>query len=240
VNHPLGFVTALPAEGRTLSRRRLGYDCLHRLPSDHWLSVSGTGPANARQAASRLIERGAAALVSWGCAAALDSGLRSGDLILASRILGADGAEYAADAAWRTRIERALSAELTVAAGTLAESAAIVASAADKRALRSATGAVAVDMESAAVAAAAESSGLPFLAVRAVADSASMKLPRSVLVAIDARGAVSLPKLLSYSLVHPAEFVELARLGRAFGAAMKTLGLVADGLGPDLSFFAAD
>jgi adenosylhomocysteine nucleosidase len=89
-------------------------------------------------------------------------------------------------------------------------------------------------MESAAVARVAASAGLPFLVVRAVADHAGMSLPAAVLHALDGRGDVALPRLLGYAIRQPAQFVELARLGRAFGAAAATLRRVRALAGDDL------
>jgi adenosylhomocysteine nucleosidase len=219
----LGFITALPPEAGSLSRRRPGFGDLVALPGGHCLAVSGAGPFHAHQAALRLIGQGVAALVSWGCAAALDPRLNPGDLVLPERILGIDGSAYAVDAEWRDRLIRMLSPAVPTMAGALTESAHIVPGGAEKQALHAATGAIAVDMESAAIARLAHAHGLPFLAVRAVADTAAMKLPDAVIIALNPRGDVRLRKLLGYSVRHPAQFIELARLGRAFGAAMATL-----------------
>ncbi|MGX2041255.1 phosphorylase family protein [Methylocaldum sp. MU1018] len=229
----IGFIVALPAEARTLVRRRAGFDCLLQLPEGHWLTVSGTGPNHAQIAASRLLERNVEALVSWGCAAALDPALRAGDLALPERIVTPEDVEHAVCPDWHERVRQALAPALSVAAGPLLGSPEIIASSAEKRMLHSAKGAIAVDMESAAVAAAARARGVPFLAIRAIADPAGMTLPRSVAVAVDERGDVSLSKLLKYASRHPGEFVALARLGKAFDAAANTLRRTARLLGPD-------
>jgi len=195
--------------------------------------VSGAGPHNARIAAFRLIERKIGALVSWGCAAALDHSLNAGDLVLPERIVTPDGTGHAVSPGWRERAHHALKPTLRITSGPLWGSPEIVASSAEKQMLHSANGAVAVDMESAAVASVAEARGLPFLAVRAIADPACMSLPRSVTVAVDERGDVNLPKLLRHALSHPAEFVALARLGKAFNAAANTLRRTVHLLGSD-------
>jgi adenosylhomocysteine nucleosidase len=232
----VGYIVALPDEARSLSRQRAGFDEIVRLPDDHLLTISGTGPSHASQAAFRLVERGAAALVSWGCAGALAPDLAPGELLIPERIFGADGTEHAADADWHRHILATLGLTLPVGSGALAESREVVFEPVGKRALFDATGALAVDMESAAVARVAQAHRRPFLAVRAVADSAAMALPAAVRVALNPRGDVRLAKLLSYSLRHPVQFIELARLGRAFGAAMATLRRVHDIAGSDLRF----
>jgi adenosylhomocysteine nucleosidase len=232
----VGFVIALPAEARTLGRQRVGFDDLVELPGGHRLIVSGTGPNHAQSAASRLLEHKVDALVSWGCAAALDHSLNAGDLVLPDRIMTPDGIEHAVCPEWHENVRQALAPVLRVTTGPLLGSAEIVASSAEKQELHFTKGAVAVDMESAAVASVATAQSLPFLAFRAIADSACMNLPYSVTVALDERGTVNLTKLLRYALVHPAEFVALARLGKAFYAAASTLRRTAHLLRNDLLF----
>lgn len=221
----VGFIAALPAESRSLYRRGLGFDGVAALPGGHCLTVSGTGPENARRAALRLLDEGVVALVSWGCAAALAPSLKPGDLAVPERILGTDGRVHTVDAEWRGRFVSALTPTISPVAGTLAESPEIVPDPAAKKALHSATGAEAVDMESAAIARVAEARGLPFLAVRAIADSASMRLPHAVMIALTPRGDVRLAILLSQLLRHPGQLGELLGLGRAFGMSMAGLRL---------------
>jgi adenosylhomocysteine nucleosidase len=232
----IGYIVALPEEAQSLVRQRAGFDSLVSLKGGHALTVSGTGPDHARQAALRLIEQGASALLSWGCAGALDPQPQPGQLIIPERIFGADGAILPTDEEWRRRLVASLAPVLFVSGGTLAESPHLVPGPPEKQALFAATGAVAADMESAAIARAAAAAGRPFLAVRAIADSASMALPQAVIASLTPRGNAQLGKLLGYSLRHPAQFIELARLGRAFGAAMATLRQVRELAGTDACF----
>jgi adenosylhomocysteine nucleosidase len=231
----LGFVIALPAEARTLVRQRVCFDDLLELPDGHRLVVSGSGPNHARSAAFRLLEHKVDALISWGCAAALDGSMNAGDLVLPDRILSPDGIEHAVCPEWHDRVRQALAPMLPVTTGLLLGSLKVVANAAEKRELHASKGAVALDMESASVASVANARGVPFLAVRAIADPACMNLPNSVAVAVDERGGVNIPKLLRYALAHPAEFAALARLGKAFYAAANTLRRTAHLLRTDIS-----
>jgi adenosylhomocysteine nucleosidase len=232
----VGFIVALPSEAGSLGARPPGFGGLVDLPEGHWLAVSGAGPDYAFEAACRLLERGVAGLVSWGCAAALAPHLKPGHLILPEFVLGAEGSRQVSHADWRSRLARALSPTLPVHTGTLIESVRIIPGCAEKQALYARTEAVATDMESAAVARVAHSRGLPFLAVRAIADSAAMRLPAAVTAALSPRGDIALTKLLGHSLRHPGQFIELARLGRAFGAAMATLRRVRKLSGADCGF----
>ncbi len=230
----VGFVIALPAEARTLVRRRIRFNELVELPGGHRLIVSGAGPTHAYNAAARLLEHKVGALVSWGCAAALAPTLNAGDLVLPRQILAPDGSRHAVCPEWHERVRKTLAPATRVLTGPLLGNFEIVANAAEKQKLHSTKGAVAVDMESAAVASVATAQGLPFLAVRAIADSADMNLPNAVTVAVDNRGDINLTKLLGYALAHPAEFATLARLGKAFHAAVNTLRRAARRLGTDL------
>lgn len=195
--------------------------------------MSGTGPEAAERAAFRLAEEGVDALASWGCAAALAPGLKPGDLIVPEAVRSADGTVCVPDWEWRRALVEALGAQMPITGGDLAESRGLVADADAKRLLRDATSAAAVDMESAAVGRVAASRNLPFVTVRAIADTAAMHLPAAVLHALDSRGEVALPKLLGYSFRHPGQFPELVRLGRAFDATMTTLRRVRNLAGPN-------
>lgn len=209
----IGIVVALAAEHRSLRRLRDG-DCL--------VAVSGAGAKAAGSVARRLVDEGADALVSWGCAAALAPELEPGDLILPSRIIGADGTPLETTTGWRGSLSARLAGHLPLRDGALAESAEIVSSACAKRALHAATAAVALDMESAAVARVAQASALPFLAIRAIADPAAMEVPGAVSAALE-NGQVRLPKLLVHALLNPRDLIGLAHIGWHFRAALKTL-----------------
>ncbi len=85
---------------------------------------------------------------------------------------------------------------------------------AEKRAAFEATGAHAVDLESAAVARAAARRRIPFAALRAVADPAGRPLPRAALAALDHQGRVGLLRVALTALANPAEFPLLLALAR--------------------------
>lgn len=232
----LGIVIALPAEARSLDRRRVDFASQLELAEGHWLCISGAGPERATEAALALIERRVDGLISWGCAAALAEHLRPGHLVLADRVRGTDDECHVTDAGWRGRLAERLPRHLSQHTGALHESPRIVATHAEKRSLHQATGSLAVDMESAAIARAARASGLPFLAVRAIADHAAMNLPAAVLKALNPRGDVRMGVLLAHIARRPREIPELMALGRAFGAAMRTLGEVRVAAGPNFGF----
>lgn len=228
----IGIVVALPAECRSLGiRLRNKGEAAQPSPSVQ-VMLSGAGPDNARRAAEALAGRGVAALMSWGCCAALAPGLSPGALLLPETLLD-QGRRIASDAAWRQRLHTALSSHLTVCGDTLAQSSGIVATPGDKAALARASGAAAVDMESAAIAQVAIHHRLPFVAVRAVADPLRMELPHCVLENTDADGDTCIGGLLLSLARQPRELPALLSLGRHFAAAMASLRRTAKLADPD-------
>lgn len=231
---PIGYVVALPAECRALTRRRSHRGDLLTLGRHHRVAVAGAGSANATAAAEALVAHGARRLVSWGCAGALAADLAPGQLVLPRALVYADGTATDFDSAWHERLQTGLQARIPVCTGTLAESAAIVASATDKRHLHAATGAIATDMETGAVARTAQRLELPCLAIRSIVDTASVTLPGAAQAALDDHGEIVVSQLLRQLVRNPRQIGALLHLSRAFRAAMQTLTLVAAHAGPDL------
>ena len=227
-----GIVVALPTEGRSLiaPAPRLG-ECV-RLDEHSLVCVCGTGVKRARHAVSVLVERGARGLVSWGCAGGLAPGLRAGDLCLPSTVLDARGEAFDAPAAWRLRAQEALASDFTVRTEPLLTVDRLVASAEEKVTLARTHGAIAVDMETAAVAAGARERRLPFLAIRAIADPSELPLPQALVRATGEAGTVGLARLFGLALLHPAEFAGIVRIARCFRAALRTLSAAAPRMGP--------
>ncbi len=192
-------MVGLAAEARIA--RRLG----------HPVAIGGGGAAGAEQAARRLVADGATALLSFGLCGALDPALRPGALLVPQTVL--DGpARHAADPALAARFGGP-TPHLLLAGETIA------ATAAEKRRLREATGADAIDLESGAVA----RIGLPFAVVRAVCDPADQDLPPAALVALDAKGAIGFFRVLAALAARPAQLPALLALARQAAAARAAL-----------------
>jgi len=217
----------MPQECRSLTLKRIPEGGFLALDEGCLVGLSGAGPEAAARCAALLAERGATALLSWGCAAALDPGLKPGDLVLPRQIIGVDGQTLETDPAWRGRLAAQLMPHLPVCEGNLLESRRIVSSAQEKKALFASTGATALDMESAAAARAALVFKLPFLAVRSIVDPADVSIPPSIAAAFDENGVLHVPKMLGRVLLRPVDFIGIISLGQHFGAAMKTLRQVA-------------
>ncbi|HVC01688.1 MAG TPA: hypothetical protein VND80_05730 [Steroidobacteraceae bacterium] len=228
----LGIVAALGAEARALRGARRVRAGVAALADGANVIVGGIGPAAAERAARVLADAGATALVSWGVAGGLDADLCAGAILLPVEILAEDGRRFATTPAWRERQHAALAAHHRIASGALLSRATAIGGAAAKATARRMSGAVAVDMESAAIAGVAAARRLPFLAVRVVVDAADDELPRAI---VDASrgGRLRAWRLAAGILRSPRDLHGLLRLARRFGIACRTLADIAHtGLAP--------
>lgn len=222
----LGVVTGLRAEARLIEKKS-GRETSFEVRT----TCAGADPGRALRLARDLARSGADALISFGIAGGLDPNLSPGDLIVPKRISRVDGPPAACDSAWRDRLLKRI-ADLHPVSADIAGSNRLITDTKAKQSLRDRTGAAAVDMESLAVGEIAVGAGLPFIAIRAIADPADRAPPQSVLAAIgengDVRpGAAVLAALRDLSLM--GTFVGLARDNRA---AMASLRRVAGRCGP--------
>ena len=226
----IGIVTGLAFEAATLARaaRRAG------VPDRVRVLCAGPGPARAAAAARQLVAGGVDLVLSAGLAGALDPALAAGDAILAETVIAADGRRYDADGAALAAAAHALAGAGSVRTGRLAGADAPVTSSAAKRRLHEESGARAVDMESHAVAAAAAEAGLPFLALRVVADPASQAIPPAALAGMRADGTVRPWPLVRAMLTRPTLWAGMLRLGRQSRVARRRLGALGERLLPAL------
>lgn len=232
----VGIVVALPEELATLTSSKPVQGECFALNDRVFVVYAGAGPLNAAKAAHSLLGKGVATLISWGCAAALSPDLQPGDLCLPDWVFSEQGERYSTDAQALQHLQSLFLENLTINTGALLESSRIVADCREKQSLYSKTGAVALDMESAAVIKVAQTENLPCLVVRAIADPVSMNLPEAVMQALNSQGQIELTKLLGYLLTHPWQIPALIKLGLHFHAAQKTLKIVAYKLNDFLDF----
>jgi adenosylhomocysteine nucleosidase len=218
---------AVTAEARSLLKRSIANGELIYLPDRVMLAVSGMGPRRAGVASRTLLEKGATALLSWGNAGALTSKLSPGSLILPNTVIASDQALYHVDAAWHNRLCSRLEGHVDFHTEPMVESTMVVCTPAEKAILFRETGAIGVDMESAAVATVAQEEGIPFMVVRAVADAMDITIPKSTLNAFDEFGQLNLLKLIQGFVQHPTELFALVRIARNHRAAQRTLAAVA-------------
>jgi adenosylhomocysteine nucleosidase len=191
---------------------------------------SGPGGARAAAAARAAVAAGADALVSWGLAGGLVAAAAPGSVVIPGRIVS-DRGIWLTDGRWLAALHALLAPDFTLHAGALASVDAVLESPQAKDRAALATGAVAADMESAGIAAVAAETGLPFAAIRVVADGHADALPAGVEQWVDAAGDRKISPLLGVVLT-PAQWPDLWLLARRYRAASRTLGDLAGVLGP--------
>lgn len=215
----LGIVTGMQFEAEIIRAE------LAKAGAPDTIVVACAGPSYsaARRTASRLLDEGSEALLSFGIAGALVESVKSGTLLIAGQVINWNGSVNT-DTAWVARMRLALGQpSFPTVLGDLAHSDPPAVSPADKRALHRQTKALGVDMESFGVGEIARDRGVPFLTLRAVADGATSMLPLSALEATNADGSVSTGRALSTLALRPWELGDMVKLGLQTGAARKTL-----------------
>lgn len=220
----IGVITGLAGET----------DCFTSLPPEQRppLVCAGARAERAAEGAAALIERGCTGLLSFGVAGGLDPELAPGTVIVADQVVSASGERFAVDALLRERLLAALGGEEAPVVAALAGSQRAVTGVRGKRALRRASGAAAVDMESLAVARVAAAADVPFAALRAIADDGGREVPPWVAAAIGPDGRARAGVVARGLLAHPWQGAAMLRLGRDFARAMRSLRRVAAALGP--------
>lgn len=208
-------LTAVDMEARALARH-LG---LSRVERDDWphyragaLEIAGVG-----MRAGRLEERvtGCArpdVVVSAGACGALAPSLVAGDLVVPEAVVAPDGERYPTDALpGLTR------------AGTLLTVSDVVENAKAKSRLWMETGALAVDLESAAIVAWARAHRARVVVVRGVSDAATDAVPADLAGLVDVGGRVRAGRAIRAALARPSALVDAMHLGRGTAAALKSV-----------------
>lgn len=202
------------------------------------VTCAGASSRRATELASQLAYQGVEALLSFGVAGGLAPDLDCGDLIIAHGLRGPAGQDFETDTDWRSALTANLEeSSLTYREASILGSARPLRQPADKAAAFADTGCQAVDMESAAVAAVAAETGLPFLAVRAVADAASDRLPGFVETAVKPDGRPNIGRVLGALARHPGDIPVTFRLARQTELALARLRMLETAKAPLLGRF---
>jgi adenosylhomocysteine nucleosidase len=173
---------------------------------DRWLMIAnGPGPRLIDEALRLKPE--VTAVISTGFCGALDPALRVGDIVA-----GNSG-----------RLRKAGSVPFHT--GAILSTDRVAVDASEKSALRAQTGAIAIEMESAAVARKAAEWSLPFYCIRSVSDTAAEDLPIDFNKYRDAEGRFSRTRIAVAALARPFTRVPaLLRLERNCKLAAESLG----------------
>jgi len=171
---------------------------------------------------------GAPAIISFGIAGGLCSDLKPGDWVVATGVASEDR-RIETDVEWSSRLmSRLPAAEL----GDIVSVASPVRTPEDKRRLHRHAGAVAVDMESFDAAALAAELGVPFAAVRVIADPVGRELPPAIHVGLRPDGTAAIGPVMRSLLRQPSQIPSLARVSADAFVAIRALLNGRDRLGP--------
>jgi adenosylhomocysteine nucleosidase len=218
---PIAVVAAMREELTGIRRRadgryrRLEIDGAHavllgRRPAI--LLATGEGSGNAAGATARLLARvPVAGVVVLGVAGALTSDLPLAGLLVGRDVVDEDGPAPPPDPAWLEQIPHGAG----IFRGTIVSRSSMLCTREAKAAARarlSFDGCAAADMESAAVAEVAARRGVPYIAVRAISDTAGEGLPLDFNRFRDASGRVDRLKVVGHSILRPGLVVPLWRL----------------------------
>jgi adenosylhomocysteine nucleosidase len=165
--------------------------------------------------------QGASCLVSFGIAGALAPTLRAGDAVISTEVVAADQS-WRNEEPFRRRVAD-LARGIGALEGPVLGVGAILATQAEKSRAWSATGALAVDLESDVVARIATSAGIPFVVVRTIADAVYRELPPAALIPLAEDGTPDLARVLASVLRRPRQFAALVGLARETRTALAAL-----------------
>jgi adenosylhomocysteine nucleosidase len=202
----------------------------HAGSSEIVLIATGIGVRRAQQAAALALERfdRVKGIIITGVAGALDAALPIGRVVLADRLMIRRGDEFAAEMeieaplAHREPFAAALeAARITFAIGPFLTSRRALAKVADKRRAYEALGAIAVDMESAAVALEAAKRELPFVCIRTIMDTAVDEIEGAYLA--DENGRVKLLAVAAALMTKPHLVIASMKLMRNLRAATRSM-----------------
>jgi hopanoid-associated phosphorylase len=204
----IGIVTGLQAEAKIV----------RSLPC---CAISGGGRAEVtRRKIDGLIEAGADGLISFGIAGAADPALKTGDVVVSATVIDADGRRYVGSSVW---LEQLLSRLPASHPGHLYGSDRMVSAVADKAQILKQHDCIAVDMESHHTARAATRHQLPFIVIRAIADTASEQLPEALAAGVDADGRTQAWPIFAALVTGRLGFGAVMRAGRSSGRALASL-----------------
>jgi adenosylhomocysteine nucleosidase len=185
------------------------------------LLITGVGVRNARLNSARAMDAlsDISLVIITGVAGALLDGLPIGRPVLGDRLMMRSDGDFIAEQtidAPRDRFEAfagALDAcAIQYAAGPMMTSRHAIASAADKRRAHDASGAIAIDMESAAIAFEAAARNLPFVCMRTILDLAGEDLAAADFA--DEDGNIRVTAAAKALVTNPAMIAGVARLLR--------------------------
>jgi adenosylhomocysteine nucleosidase len=185
--------------------------------------ITGMGMQNARRVAEVLLSQPYEFCITAGFAGALSEQHLRGDILVAEAIQELGNPRTLVCNQNLAYAARDNGAKLVKTFLTCNE---VASTAAEKRRLASL--ADAVEMESFAIVAAAQQHHTPTVAIRVISDSSRQDMPTGVGTMVNARGEVSVGRVVRYITRHPLQLPALIRLGRDSKAAAESLARFLD------------
>lgn len=186
----------------------------------------GRGPSLAGVLESAVVP-GCRGIVSFGIAGGLDPALAPGSLIIAASVIG-PAVSFAVDEEWSQNLAAALPhARVAPLAGVDA----VAVNPGAKAQLFRDTGAASVDMESHIAASIAGRHGLPFAALRAIADPAGQGVPASAIAGLQPDGRTDVAGAMKSLLCNPGDLPALICVARDAAKGRSALKFAARQLG---------
>ena len=191
--------------------------------------ISGANAARAEKLATALCQGSPTSprvdmIVSAGVSGGLLPAYQPGDLVIGSEVVTENQERFPCDAGALARLQHSHRAA-GISPSIIFGSDRVISSPAEKEQLRTRYDAKSVDMESHGAARAAHRAGVPFLAVRAIADPAQRALPSAALGAVKPDGGTRIAATLAKAAMQPTQFPALIQLGQDSNQALKTLGV---------------
>ncbi len=228
MRHVVGVITALPQEARALNKKCPEVGNIEELTPNLFLGISGMGYQAAKNLAYGLMPFCPNLLISWGTAAALRPELKAGTVIIPNSIVDADGIEYEPDQVLNTSLIHLLHEKnIDIHKGRLIGQSSLLGTPKNKRDLFRKTGAVAADMESAAIASVAREKNIPFVAIRVITDGVDTRIPYAVVKASDDSGIIHPMTYLLTVIKQPKDWIPTLQLAMDFYRAKKSLKQIA-------------
>ncbi len=219
----LGIIAALPAEAKCLQTKKIILKSPFEIEKNIFLCVSGIGYQSSLDATKELLKLNVDALISWGIAGATCDLVNTGDLILAKAVKKHEKIYYTSDEWCKKIIYHFHDSSHRIFNKDIVSTEKIYATPVEKMKLFRRTKALAIDMESAAMAEVAIKNNLDFIVIRAIADSAILNIPDTVIKNIDNYGHIKILKLIISCIFNPSQINQILLLAKSYKKALKSL-----------------